>query len=64
MKEKIYNKFDKTFEERMIKKYYQFCLEDIRNYKQFPLEEVRTRRRSTTLRDGFLLLNTHTISIL
>ena len=61
MKEKIYNKF---LEERMIRKYYQFCLEDIRNYKQFPLEEVRTRRRSTTLRDGFLLLNTQTITIL
>ncbi len=62
-----YSRFDGLFEERFkrnIRRRFTYVLEDIRNYKPFSLAEVRTRRRSTTFRDGFLLLNTHTIQIL
>ena len=64
MTDLIYNKFDKIFEERLIRRYFKMVLEEIRNHKPIPLDEVRTRRRSTTFRDGFILLNTHTITII
>ena len=62
-----YSRFDGLFEERFkrnIRRRFLYVLEDIRNYIPFPIEEVITRRRSTTFRDGFMLLNTHTIQIL
>jgi hypothetical protein len=62
-----YSRFDGLFEERFkrnIRRRFIYVLEDIRIYKPFPIEEVITRRRSTTFRDGELLLNTHTIQIL
>ena len=63
----IYNEFNNILEaseKRNIKRYFNLCLEDIRNYIPFPTAEVITRRHSTTFRDGFILLNTHTINIL
>ena len=62
-----YSRFDGLFEERFkrnIRRRFLYVLEDIRNYKPFPIAEIITRRRSTTFRDGFMLLNTHTIQIL